>query len=81
MMGRIGTAAAVIALEKAPRLMAEDPLSADQNALFFVAPPLVNTRSLKPASSIWCSWVELLSTVFRPQVWPNLLVYILGLHS
>jgi hypothetical protein len=64
MMGRIGTAAAVIVLEKAPQLAADNPLSADQNALFFVAPLLVNTILIKPASSIWCSWVELSSTVF-----------------
>lgn len=58
MMGRIGTAVAVIVLEKAPQLAAEHALRADQNALFFVAPFLAKTRSWKPASSIWFSWTE-----------------------
>jgi hypothetical protein len=52
MMGRIGTAVAVIVLEKVPQLAAEYTLSSDQNALFFVAPFLANTRSIKPASSM-----------------------------
>jgi hypothetical protein len=63
-MGRIGTAAAVIVLEKAPQPVAENPLSADQNALFFVAPFLANTRSVKPASSIPFSWEEWLLMAF-----------------
>jgi hypothetical protein len=64
MMGRIGTAAAAVVLEKAPQLVAENPLSADQNALFFAAPFLANTRSVKPASPFPFSWEEWLLMVF-----------------